>query len=383
MTDFTRRGFIHATSLAAVAAGAVTSAGTVPARGADPAANVAVGKVKVISSANGLGATKKAYEMIVAGSDPADSVVAGVGLVEDDPNDTSVGYGGLPNERGIVELDAAVMHGPTHRGGAVASLQKIRHPAEVALKVMRRTDHVLLVGGGALEFARAHGFPEENLLTEHARKIWLRWKETLSEQDDWIPDPDEKADAVAEFFRHNSVPRNGASSAGQTHLAEGRLRMKFRRPTGTIHCSGITASGDIACTTTTSGLAFKIPGRVGDSPIIGAGLYCDNEVGSCGSTGRGEANLQNMCSFAAVELMRHGASPEEAGMEVLERVAKTTEKRLRDAEGRPDFGLTFYLLARDGRHAGVTMWGPVQFAVSDENGSRLEDCKALYTRPSP
>lgn len=376
MSDVSRRAFMHVAGVAAMAVGAT------PSISASPTENAArtIGQAKVVSSANGLEATKLAYQMIVDGNDPADAVVAGVALVEDDPNDTSVGYGGLPNERGIVELDAAVMHGPTHRAGAVASLQNIRHPAQVALKVMRRSDHVLLVGAGARDFAVAHGFPEENLLTDLTRKIWLRWKETLSEQDDWLPDPNETEIPVAEFFRRNSVLLSHQQEIEIQGAIDNLTRMKFRRPTGTIHCAGMTSAGDFACTTTTSGLAFKIPGRVGDSPIIGAGLYCDNEIGSCGSTGRGEANLQNLCSFAAVELMRHGASPEEAGMEVLRRVAKTTEPRLRDKDGRPDFGLSFYLLATDGRHAGVTMWGPQKFSVSDENGTRHEDCTALYTR---
>ena len=377
MSDVSRRAFMHVAGVAAMAVGATSTSTAAVANSSGAAA----GKVKVVSSANGLAATRKAYEMILAGSDPADAVVAGVGIVEDDPNDTSVGYGGLPNERGIVELDAAVMHGPTHRAGAVASLQNIRHPAQVALKVLRRTDHVLLVGAGALDFAKAHGFPEENLLTELSRKIWLRWKETLSDKDDWIPDLDEKDVPVAEFFRSRSIPIGESSTTGNAKIAANLSLMKFRRPTGTIHCAAMTGVGDFACTTTTSGLAFKIPGRVGDSPIIGAGLYCDNEIGSCGSTGRGEANLQNLCSFAAVELMRNGASPEDAGMEVLRRVAKTTEPRLRDKDGHPDFGLSFYLLAKDGRHAGVTMWGPEKFSITDENGTRHEDCKALYTRP--
>ena len=363
MSDVTRRVFMHAASVAAMAVGATSTNQTHAAAGSG------VGKIKVISSGNGAEATRKAYEMIAAGSDPIDAVVAGVAIVEDDPRDTSVGYGGLPNERGIVELDAAVMHGPTHHAGAVASLQNIRHPAQVALQVMRRTDHVLLVGAGALDFARAHGFPEENLLTDHSRKIWLRWKETMSEKDDWLPDANEKDPDVGAFFQKNTIL-----------LSEGSRR-RFRRPTGTIHCSAIAVNGDISCTTTTSGMAFKIPGRVGDSPIIGAGLYCDNEVGSCGSTGRGEANLQNLSSFAGVELMRNGASPEEAGMEILRRVAKTTESRLRDADGRPDFGLNFYFIAKDGRHAGVTMWGPEKFSITDENGTRLEECKALYMKP--
>jgi N4-(beta-N-acetylglucosaminyl)-L-asparaginase len=362
MSDVSRRLFMQAASTAAMAVGASTSVRA-------NAGRTATGKVKVISSGNGAEATRKAYDMIMAGEDPVDAVVAGVAIVEDDPKDTSVGYGGLPNELGIVELDAAVMHGPTHRAGAVASLQQIRNPAQVALKVLQRTDHVLLVGQGALEFARTHGFPQENLLTDHSRRIWLRWKETLSEKDDWLPDPKEDETEVAAFFERNAV----VTADGQ--------RLRFRRPTGTIHCSGISANGDISCTTTTSGLAFKIPGRVGDSPIIGAGLYVDNEVGSCGSTGRGEANLQNLCSFAAVELMRNGASPEDAGMEILNRVAKTTEARLRDTEGRPDFGLNFYLLSKDGQHAGVTLWGPEKYSITDENGTRVEECRALYTKP--
>jgi N4-(beta-N-acetylglucosaminyl)-L-asparaginase len=359
MSDVSRRNFMQASGVAAMAVGATAKA-----------AGATAGEVRVISSGNGANSTEKAYQMIVAGSDPIDAVVAGVAIVEDDPEDTSVGYGGLPNERGIVELDAACMHGPTHHAGAVASLQNVRHPAQVALKVLRRSDHVLLVGPGALDFARAHGFQEENLLTEFSRKVWLRWKETLSEKDDWIPDPAEtNLDNVAEFFQKNSV-----------RTADGN-GLRFRRPTGTIHCSGLAANGDMSCTTTTSGLAFKIPGRVGDSPIIGAGLYVDNEVGSCGSTGRGEANLQNLSSFAAVELMRNGASPEEAGMEILRRVAKTTETRLRDKDGRPDFGLSFYVMAKDGRYAGVTMWGPGKFAVTDSKGTRLEDMKSLYQKP--
>jgi N4-(beta-N-acetylglucosaminyl)-L-asparaginase len=320
----------------------------------------------VIASGNGLEATRRACQLIREGLDVVDAVVSGVAIVEDDPLDTSVGYGGLPNERGVVELDAAVMHGPTHRAGAVASLQNIRHPAQVALKVMRRSDHVLLVGSGALDFAKAHGFHEENLLTENSREIWLRWKERMSAEDDWLPEADGGNAAVEDFFRRHS------------ELVAGGERLRFRRPTGTIHCAGMSGSGDISCTTTTSGMAFKIPGRVGDSPIIGAGLYVDNEVGSCGSTGRGEANLQNLSSFAAVELMRQGASPEEAGMEVLRRIAKTTEARLRDREGRPDFGISFYLMSKDGRYAGVTMRGSVEFAVTDGKGSRLEKCRALY-----
>ncbi len=310
--------------------------------------------VKVISSGNGLEAARKAYEMIVAGTDPLDACVAGVTIVEDDPKDNSVGYGGLPNEDGIVELDAAVMHGPSHQCGAVAALRNIKNPAQVARLVLRQTDHVLLVGEGALQFARAQGFAEQNLLTEESRKIWLYWRQTRGPDDDWLPPPDEELDPAVKGF--------------------------FGRPTGTIHCAGMNANGEISCVTSTSGLAFKLAGRVGDSPIIGAGLYVDNEIGSCGSTGRGEANLQNLSSMAAVELMRSGMSPKDAGLEILRRVESHTVPRLRDAEGRPTFDLQFYLLGKDGAHAGVAMWGPKKFAITDAQGSRLEESVSLYQK---
>lgn len=329
-------------------------------------------------------ATKKAYEMIMAGEDVLDGVVAGVGIVEADPRDTSVGYGGLPDERGVVQLDAACMHGPSHQAGAVASIQNIKHPAAVAKLVLRRTDHVLLVGQGALDFARAHGFKEEELLTDRARQIWLRWKETLSDSDDWLhpPKQDKRLKGTGVGNEQSRNKYDGRYDHGIYDNGEDIdvlvQRIREHRPTGTIHCGGMDASGNISCTTTTSGLAFKIPGRVGDSPIIGAGLYCDNEIGSCGSTGRGEANLHNLCSFAAVELMRGGMDPVDAGLEVLRRVAKHSHPRLRNEKGEPNFGLQFYLIRKDGKHAGVTMRGKGKFAITDKDGTRKEDLVSLY-----
>jgi N4-(beta-N-acetylglucosaminyl)-L-asparaginase len=350
----TRREFLTASAAGLVAAPRLANAYPAAHKPMAPARDKTA---RVISSANGRSTTQLAYRMITQGEDVLDACIAGVNLVEDDPDDTSVGYGGLPNEDGVVQLDAAVMHGPTHLAGAVAALENIRFPSKVAKLVMQQTDHVLLVGDGALQFAKAHGFREENLLTEKARKIWLKWKQTLSDRDDWLAPP-EPTKATEEDPETAAILRN--------------------RPTGTIHCAGRDAAGNLSCVTTTSGLAFKIPGRVGDSPIIGAGLYVDNEVGSCGSTGRGEANLQNQCSFAAVELMRTGMTPAEAGLEVLRRVARHTVPRLRNVEGQPDFGLKFYLLRKDGLYAGVSMRGPEKFAVTDEKGTRLEDCATLY-----
>ncbi|MEM9700876.1 MAG: N(4)-(beta-N-acetylglucosaminyl)-L-asparaginase [Planctomycetota bacterium] len=380
-----RRSLLAAAPLAAFGAGAFASPRLAGAQQGDEAApddgketpRAPEGFAgKAVSSANGLLTVGLAVQGMDNGADPLAAAIAGVGLVEEDPDDLSVGIGGLPNEEGVVELDAAVMHGPTHTAGAVASLRGVMHPAEVAELVRTRTDHVLLVGEGARRFATAHGFQEEDLLTDRARRLWLKWKADLSDTDDWLPAPDDDEGDLEALLR---------CCDESPQLADARRTGRLPRPTGTIHCSAINAAGELGCTTTTSGLAFKIPGRVGDSPIIGAGLYCEAGVGSAGSTGRGEANLQNLCSFAAVELMRGGLSPEEAGLEVLKRVAETTPDRLRDEQGRPNFGLKFYLLHADGRHAGATMWGPAKFAVADDpkaddGGARLEDCVALYTR---
>lgn len=325
-----------------------------------------------IGSANGIAATEKAHQLVFSGADPLDAVVEGITLIEDDPNDLTVGYGGLPNEEGIVELDAGVMHGPSHRAGAVGGLRNVRHAARLAKLVMEQTNHVVLAGEGALRFARAQGFPEENLLTEKARKIWLYWRQTHANREDWITPPLEALDpTVVEFFR-----------LAEEH-APGPIRRSEadQRPTGTVHCSARDADGNISCATSTSGLAFKLSGRIGDSPIIGAGLYVDNEVGSCGSTGRGECNIQHCSSFAVLERMRQGLPPDKAGLEVMQRIARTTvQPQLLRPDGRPNFGLKFYILRKDGIHAGVSMWGPTRYAVADEQGTRLEECVYLFEK---
>ncbi|MCP4593960.1 MAG: N(4)-(beta-N-acetylglucosaminyl)-L-asparaginase [bacterium] len=354
MTEVSRRGFLRAAAAAA-------ALGHHAARAADPpkSSGGRPSGPTVIASANGLPATAKAAELIAQGVAPVDAVVAGVAIVEADPTDHSVGLGGLPNERGVVELDASVMDGPTHNSGAVAGLQRIRHPAQVALRVLRRTDHAILVGAGALEFARAHGFEEENLLTDEARRIWLKWKESHSDRDDWIPPVD-------------------APDAGAVRRDSGSVLHTY----GTINCDALDARGNLGGVTSTSGLSYKLPGRVGDSPIIGAGLYVDNEVGAAGSTGRGEAVIKNCASFATVEQMRAGKSPTDACLAALGRiVAHVKDARLRRADGRPNFDVKMYALAKDGRFGAASIWSGARFAVYSNGHNRLEDAGYLFDRP--
>jgi N4-(beta-N-acetylglucosaminyl)-L-asparaginase len=316
----------------------------------------------VISSANGEKAVVKAMDMMKQGADALDAAIAGVNIVEDDPDDDSVGYGGLPNEEGVVELDAAVMHGPTYRAGSVASLRNVKNPSRVARLVMERTDHVLLVGEGALKFARAHGFKEENLLTESSREKWLKWKENLSREDDWLPPHTIDDEDIGSFYER-----------------------EFRN-TGTIHLSALDQKGNLSCVTTTSGLAYKIPGRVGDSPVIGAGLYVDNEVGSAGSTGRGEANLLNCSSVMIVEWMRQGKSPEEACLLACRRIVdRNREKRLLDKQGKYKQNVRFYAINKRGEYGGASIWSDAagaspRFLVHDGKSVRKVESAYLYRR---
>jgi len=328
--------------------------------------------MKAIASHNGLAAAVRARELLLAGRGPLEACVEGVTLVEDDPLEHSVGYGGIPNADGVVELDAGVMDGRTGRGAGVAALRNVRHPSRVARLVLEHTGRVLLVGEGALAFARVNGFTEENLLTDTARRIWLHWKRTRSRSDDWRePAPESVDPEVAAWFARHDRP------LGQ---AEGKLAASDMPDMsgGTVHVAALDDRGNVACCTSTSGHAFKLPGRVGDSPILGAGLFADNAAGTCGSLGHGESNLENLSSFAAVELMRAGRTPQDAGLEMLRRIAERAHPEQRDAQGRPRFNLWLYLLAPDGQHAGVTMWGPRQFALADGKGARLEECVALF-----
>ena len=307
-----------------------------------------------------------AFERIMKGDDVLDALIAGVNIVELDPADTSVGYGGLPNADGVVQLDASVMHGPTKRAGAVASIEGVRTPSLVAQRVMEETDHHLIVGQDAQRFARTMGFKiEDDLNTERSRKAWLEWKR--------------RVDPI-----HYLTPIKKQAALRQIELdmiAEGWVDPNHFY--GTINCNGVNANGDVCGVTTTSGLAWKIPGRVGDSPILGAGLYVDGEVGAAGSTGRGEANLYSLASFLIVEGMRRGLHPKDAGLEALKRIKANTVPRLLNKRGEPNFNINFYIVNRQGEYAGVAMYSPQQnrgrFAVCDEKGARLEMSEPLLS----
>lgn len=328
-------------------------------------------KPAVISSANGhqytnggtVTCVEKAFAMMTSGSDVLESLIAGVNIVELDPRDNSVGYGGLPNAEGVVQLDSCCMHGPKKRAGGVAALEGVKTPSLVAYTVMQETDHHLLVGKGAQDFARAMGFeilPDLN--TPESRQAWVEWKRRT--------DPLHYLDPIKREAELHRVTME--------MVAEGYINKNHIY--GTINCDGVNANGDVCGVTTTSGLSWKIPGRVGDSPILGAGLYVDNAVGAAGSTGRGEANLYNLTSYQVVESMRHGMHPKDAGMDALKRIkANTVEKRLLKANGEPNFNISFYVLSKTGESAGVTMYGgpDVKYAVCTENGPQLLAMEAL------
>ena len=304
-------------------------------------------KPVVVASANGLRGVQKAFDLLMQGADTLDAAVEGVKIQELDPNDDSVGYGGLPNADGVVQLDASCMHGPTKRAGAVGCLEGIKTPSEVAKLILKYTNHIFLVGEGAKRFALSYGFKEEDLMTEHSREAWLRWRANLNPEDNYLDVPDDEK---------LTLPK-----------------------TGTINCDAVTPQGDISSVTTTSGLSWKIPGRVGDSPIIGAGQYCDNDVGAAGSTGLGEANIKVCGGFLTVEHMRRGMKPTDACLETLKRVVAATEPRLLDARRRPKFGLTFYAVNKRGEFGSASFY-PSSYAAHDGTEAKIRDTAYLFAR---
>ena len=377
--SLTRRDFLGAGAAAAAGAALATPAAasviSVVERSAPPVAGrPAASRPAVVASGNGIRGVAKALEMLQQGTDPLDAAMAGVNIQELDPEDQSVGLGGLPNAEGVVQLDASCMHGPTKRAGSVAALEGIATPSLVAKAVMDHTDHILLVGDDAKRFALMMGFEEQNLLTERSRQDWLRWRSRLNAADAWL-DPEQMPSRDSTAAPAGAAARPPASEAGkELEYDEHGVPHTW----GTINMCAVDARGDIGSVTTTSGLSWKIPGRVGDSPIIGAGQYCDNTVGAAGSTGRGEANIKVCGAFLAVEFMRQGMSPEQALLRVMERVIAMTEPRLLNERGRPYFDLQFYAVAKDGRYAGGSAYAGSQFAVADARGARLEDCVYLY-----
>jgi N4-(beta-N-acetylglucosaminyl)-L-asparaginase len=397
-----RRNFLgDATKVvgAAIAAGHLTSNGFAQGTSDSQAryGRKAVPPIAV-SSSNGVAAVTKAVEVMRSGGDTLDAVISGVNIVELDPKDNSVGYGGLPNEQGDVELDASVMHGPTRRAGAVASLRGVRTPSRVAKVVMERTDHILIVGQGAREFATAHGFENVNLLTEESRIAWLYWKETMSDKDKWGPSPYTPTPASAAGLKKVALERSGESFSAADELSGGDIRRRDeilamaaeaarKPPTGTINCLALDSAGDLSGVTTTSGLAWKIPGRVGDSPLIGCGLYVDNEVGGAGSTGRGEEVIYINGARTVVEYMKRGMSPEQACLDALKLIAARYGN---DPVKLKDIDVNFYALNKRGDFAGAAIWSHSlnskgelnrrHFAADEGTGGKLFESAYLFRR---
>jgi N4-(beta-N-acetylglucosaminyl)-L-asparaginase len=374
MEAWTRRKFFFSTLAGAIAAGTqrLFGASDPASTRVAPAGSAAQDfRPIIISSANGVAHLDGGMAILRSGGDTLDAALAVVTKVEDDPNDDSVGYGGLPNEDGVVELDASVMHGPTGRAGAVASVQKIKNPSLVAKVVMEKTNHVFIVGAGALQFAEDEGFVPMNLLTERSRLAWLAWKAQSSEN--WRPglDSPEWKEKLALLL---DTPDK---MAWRAHIEDVVAHPRM----GTINCLAVNSKGEVSGTTTTSGLSWKIAGRVGDSPVIGAGLFVDNEVGGAGSTGRGEENIKISGGHTIVEMMRKGSSPTDACLEALHRVArnyKAFPERLKQ------FHIQFYALNKHGEYGAGSLWGKhpngtqVRYAVHDGTKAQLLPTTPLF-----
>jgi len=365
--SFTRRDFLTTTAIGSL--GLSLDLDAQSAQKKPEATGQATGSGKrpiIVCANNGFAYLDRAYDHLTKGGDTLDSAILVVTGPEDDPKDDSVGLGGLPNEECVVELDACCMHGPTRRAGSVGGVRNIKNVSKVSKAVMEHTGHVMLVGEGAERFAVVMGFPRENLLTENSRKVWLLWKEYHSGRDWWGPglaDPNWRAPDEADTQQKPKAALwreqldRLAQRAGELGIEPEFCMAAAHRvifpPTGTIHCSALNEKGEMSGITTTSGLAFKLPGRCGDSPIIGAGCYTDQDVGSAGATGSGEENIKVAGAHTIVENMRHGMSPQEAGMDALKRIVRNYNgdmNRLRFMD------MTYYILRKDGAYAGVSLW---------------------------
>ena len=360
--DFIQTGTVVAGLTAASSRSAFGSAPAIQSSGVRPVV-IASGNGHRIRNGGSETCVETAFRMMTEGEDVLESLIAGVNLNELDPEDGGVGFGGSPNADGIVQLDSCCMHGPKRRAGGVAGIEGVKTPSLVAHAVMQHTDHHLLVGQDAQDFARNMGFTiHDDLNTDRSRERWLEWKRRI--------DP-------GHYLNPGERARAGYE-AGLGMMADGRIdEHDFF---GTINCDGINSRGEICGVTTTSGLAWKIPGRVGDSPILGAGLYVDGTYGAAGSTGRGEANLYNLTSYLIVENLRNGLSPKDAGMAGLKRIKENTvEPRLLNSRGEPAFGISFYVLNAKGEYAGVSMYATERsrFAVCTENGGELVPLEPL------
>src|SRR5579863_6016222 len=385
MEKWTRRKFFLSTLAGSVAASAakafgagvpIAGLGTTVTTGTRATAREGVAaqgkRPLIISAHNGLPHLDGGMEILRKGGDTLDAALAVVTKVEDDPNDTSVGYGGLPNEDGVVQLDACVMHGPTSRCGAVGAIERIKNPSLVARAVMERTNHTFIVGAGAEKFAVDEGFQAMNLLTDESRLAWLAWKASSSK--DWRPGLDSP-----DFKKNLADLLDTPEKLALLPWIEGVIQ---HPPTGTINCLAVNEKGEMSGATTTSGLAWKISGRVGDSPIIGAGLFVDQEVGGGGSTGRGEENIKIAGGHTIVEMMRKGMSPTDACMEAMHRVVHNYKF---DPSRLKMFDLEFYALNKDGEHGAATLWASnpgggrtVSYAVHDGTEAKSVPCTPMF-----
>ena len=376
-----RRDFVKAsvlgTAAASIGANAVISSAELAQQGHASEHDTAKRPI-IICANNGHAYAEAAYAFLKGGGDTLDAAIQVVKGPENDPNDDSVGLGGLPNEEGVVELDSCCMHGPTRRAGSVGGVRNIKNVSMVAKAVMEHTGHVMLVGEGAERFAVAMGFPRENLLTDRSRKIWMLWKQFNSDRDWWgpgiasphwrAPAPDSKPQSEIWRDRIEQLKQRSADLGIEPEFQFAAVRRVLFPPSGTIHCSVLNEKGEMSGITTTSGLAFKLPGRCGDSPIIGAGCYTDQDVGSAGATGSGEENIKVAGAHTIVENMRHGMSPQEAAMDAMKRIVRNYNN---DMNKLRFMDMTFYVLRKDGAYAGVSLWEgysaghPHKFAVHD------------------